>query len=87
MSMILFLVSGFAIGLVARVLMPGDQSMGAVLTVGLAVAGSFAGGSFASLIADSPVAELHASSIAGSVIGALVVLFVVSAATGYESNV
>jgi uncharacterized membrane protein YeaQ/YmgE (transglycosylase-associated protein family) len=87
MSMILFLVSGFAVGLVARALTPGDHSMGVVMTVGLAVAGSFAGGSFASLIADSPVADLNPSIIAGSIIGALVALFIVGAATTYEPNV
>lgn len=84
--MILFLVSGIAVGFIACALMPGDRSMGVVLTVGLALAGSFAGGSVASLITDRPVADLDVSSVAGSVVGALVVLFIVGAATGYESS-
>lgn len=86
MSMILFLVSGFAVGLIASALMSGERSMGVVLTVGLALAGSFAGGSVASLITDKPVADVDAASVAGSVVGALVVLFIVGAATGHESS-
>lgn len=76
MSLLLFIAFGFVIGLVARALMPGDQGMGLVMTTGLGIAGSFAGGFLSSLWTGHRVTEFHTAGVIGSIVGALVVLFV-----------
>ncbi|MBX3181668.1 MAG: GlsB/YeaQ/YmgE family stress response membrane protein [Polyangiaceae bacterium] len=76
MSLLVFLVFGFIVGLIARALMPGKQPMGCLLTTGLGVVGSFVGGALASLVSGGPLLEIRTSGFIGSVIGAVVVLAV-----------
>ncbi len=78
MGLLLFILFGFVIGLIARALMPGDQPMGVPMTIGLGVAGSFIGGFLVSLATNHRVTDSHAAGLLGSVVGALVVLFVAS---------
>lgn len=75
MGLIAFVLFGLVIGLVSRALMPGKQSMGIIATTLLGMAGSFVGGLVGSLIYGGPIFELHSSGIIGSIIGALLVLF------------
>ena len=75
MSLLGFLLFGLLVGFVARALMPGAQSMGCLATALLGCAGSFVGGLLANLIAGRSLLGLHPSGFIGSVIGALVVLF------------
>lgn len=75
MAILLFIVFGFIVGLIARAIMPGQQSMGLLLTAGLGIAGSFIGGFLASLVTDQHVADLNTAGMIGSIIGALVLLF------------
>ncbi|HVH47645.1 MAG TPA: GlsB/YeaQ/YmgE family stress response membrane protein [Labilithrix sp.] len=77
-SIITFILLGLVAGLIARAIMPGRQSMGLVPTALIGMVGSFIGGLFASLLTREPLMRLHSSGIIGSVIGALVVLFVVA---------
>lgn len=77
MSLILFLVFGLVVGLVARFVMPGRQSMGLVATMLLGVAGSFVGGMIGSLFFGGNFLDLHTSGLIGSVVGALLVMFIV----------
>lgn len=77
-SIITFILLGLVAGLLARALMPGRQSMGLVATAAIGMVGSFLGGLFASLITHEPLMRLHSSGLIGSIIGALVVLFVVT---------
>jgi uncharacterized membrane protein YeaQ/YmgE (transglycosylase-associated protein family) len=79
MSIILFVVFGLIVGLLARALLPGRQSMGLLMTALLGVAGSFVGGFLASLITDSRVTDLNTAGIIGSVIGAILLLVLVGA--------
>lgn len=44
MSYVWMAVVGFAVGLIARAVLPGTQSLGIVLTAVLGIAGSFAAG-------------------------------------------
>lgn len=74
MSLLLFLVFGFVVGLVARALMPGKQSLSLVWTTLLGVAGSFVGGFLWSLLFGYRVLDLHPSGFIGSVLGAMIVL-------------
>jgi uncharacterized membrane protein YeaQ/YmgE (transglycosylase-associated protein family) len=75
MNIIIMVIVGFVVGLIARALMPGDQSMGIIMTsilgiVGAIVAG-FLGESMGWYAPGEPVGWI------GSVIGAVIVLFVV----------
>jgi len=77
MGLLAFILFGLVIGLIARALMPGRQSMGLVATALLGMAGSFVGGLIASLIYGGRMFELHSAGIIGSIIGALLVMFLV----------
>lgn len=75
MDIIIMIIVGFIVGLIARALMPGDQSMGIILTtilgiVGAVVAG-FLGRTLGWYAAGDPAGWI------ASVIGAIIVLFVV----------
>jgi uncharacterized membrane protein YeaQ/YmgE (transglycosylase-associated protein family) len=76
MGILFFIVFGFIVGLVARAIMPGDQKMGLMMTTLLGVAGSFIGGFLSSLFTSHRVTDFHTAGVIGSVIGALVLLFV-----------
>jgi uncharacterized membrane protein YeaQ/YmgE (transglycosylase-associated protein family) len=77
MSIILFLVFGLVVGLIARAVMPGKQSMGLAMTTLLGVVGSFVGGLIGSLFYGGRLTDLNAAGIIGSVLGALAVLAIV----------
>jgi uncharacterized membrane protein YeaQ/YmgE (transglycosylase-associated protein family) len=77
MGLLAFIVFGLIIGLIARAVMPGRQSMGLVATALLGMAGSFVGGLIASVIYGGPMFQLHSSGIIGSILGALLVMFLV----------
>jgi uncharacterized membrane protein YeaQ/YmgE (transglycosylase-associated protein family) len=81
MALLLFVVFGFIVGLLARAITPGDQKMGFLMTAVLGIAGSFVGGFLTSLITSERVMDFNTSGIIGSVIGAIVVLFVAGMAT------
>jgi len=75
MSILLFLVFGFIVGLLARAIMPGEQKMSLLMTTLVGIVGSFVGGFVASLIhGGGNMFQLHASGIIGSILGALAIL-------------
>ena len=74
MAVLMFILFGFGVGLVARVLMPGRQSMGLFGTSLLGMAGSFVGGLIGNAIAGRGVDHLTAAGAFGSVLGAMLVL-------------
>jgi uncharacterized membrane protein YeaQ/YmgE (transglycosylase-associated protein family) len=76
MSIVLFLVFGLVVGFLARALMPGRQKMGFLMTALLGVVGSFIGGFLTALITDERVTDLNAAGLIGSIIGAMLVLFI-----------
>lgn len=82
MGLLAFIVFGLVIGLIARALMPGRQSMGLVATALLGMAGSFVGGLIGSLIYGGRMFELHSAGIIGSLVGALLVMFLVGMGGG-----
>ena len=80
MSILLFLVFGFVVGLIARAVMPGTQSMGILGTTALGVVGSFLGGMVGSMLFGGGAwNEIHAAGLIGSVLGAIGVMFAVGA--------
>jgi uncharacterized membrane protein YeaQ/YmgE (transglycosylase-associated protein family) len=77
MAIILFIVFGLVVGLLARAVMPGNQSMGWGMTALLGIVGSFVGGFLVSLVTRNNVADFNTAGVIGSVVGALLVLLLV----------
>ena len=73
------IVVGLIAGLIARAVIPGKQSMGILLTIVLGIVGSFVGGFLGYLIfgSDPNGGFLQPAGIIGSIVGAVVILFVV----------
>lgn len=69
-----WLVFGLVVGLIARLLVPGKQSLGILGTVALGIAGSFIGGLLGNLVFGSALLRLHAAGFVGSIIGATILL-------------
>lgn len=76
MSLPVFLVFGFVVGLIARALLPGDQKMGIIKTTLLGAAGSFTGGLLGNLAFGGEWSQLRTTGFVGSVIGAIVLMIV-----------
>lgn len=82
MSLILFLVFGLIVGLIARALMPGRQSMGVLMTTGLGIVGSFIGGAIGSILTGRSLLEFNTSGLIGSVVGAMLAMAAAAAIAG-----
>jgi uncharacterized membrane protein YeaQ/YmgE (transglycosylase-associated protein family) len=69
-------IVGIVVGAIARLIMPGAEQMGILMTGVLGIAGSFVGGFIARLFSRPPEgAPVHPAGIIMSVIGALVLLY------------
>jgi uncharacterized membrane protein YeaQ/YmgE (transglycosylase-associated protein family) len=66
MGLIAFILFGLVIGLVARAVMPGRQSMGLLATSLLGMAGAFVGGLVGSVIYGGPILAFHTAGSAAS---------------------
>jgi uncharacterized membrane protein YeaQ/YmgE (transglycosylase-associated protein family) len=75
MGLIGTLIIGLIVGAIARFILPGDQKMGWILTCLLGVAGSFVAGFAGQALGLYAVGQ--PAGFIGSVVGALVLLFVV----------
>jgi uncharacterized membrane protein YeaQ/YmgE (transglycosylase-associated protein family) len=75
MTYVWMAIIGFVVGLIARAVMPGTQSMGLILTSLLGIAGSFIAGFLGQAVGF--YAPGQAAGFIASVVGALILLFVV----------
>jgi uncharacterized membrane protein YeaQ/YmgE (transglycosylase-associated protein family) len=82
MGILMFIVFGLVVGLLARALMPGRQSMGLGMTTLLGIAGSFIGGFVGALLTDSRVGDFNTAGIIGSILGAMLLLLAVGGLSG-----
>jgi uncharacterized membrane protein YeaQ/YmgE (transglycosylase-associated protein family) len=82
MGILMFIVFGLVVGLLARALMPGRQSMGLGMTTLLGIAGSFIGGFIGALLTDSRVGDFNTAGMIGSILGAMVLLLAVGGLSG-----
>lgn len=80
-TILTWIVFGLVVGFIARAVVPGAQPMSLPATVLLGVAGSFIGGLVGNLLAGYPALHLHAAGFIGSVLGAILVLVVMTFAT------
>jgi len=70
-------IVGFVIGLIARAILPGADSMGMLMTTGVGILGSLIGGVVGGMIKKpEPGAKVHPAGLALSVVGAVVLLLV-----------
>ena len=77
-----WIVFGGIVGLIARALLPGRQSMGWVATIGLGVLGSFVGGMIANFFfGGGRFFVIQTTGWIGSVVGAIVALAILSLVT------
>ncbi len=74
MSILVWIVFGLVVGLLARAIMPGSQSMGIIMTTLLGVAGSLLGGVVGSLLQYGYVGPVTGAGFLGSLLGALLLL-------------
>ena len=71
------IIVGFIVGLIARALMPGIQHMGFIETTVIGIVGSVVGGLIARLFSKpADGSYFHPAGFLMSIIGALIVLFV-----------
>lgn len=75
MGLLWMALIGLVVGLVARAIMPGTQSLGLILTALLGIAGSFVAGYLGQMVGIYQAGQ--GAGFIGSVVGALIVLFVV----------
>lgn len=74
-SIIGMIVIGFIVGLVARAILPGTQALGFILTTLLGIAGSFIAGYVGQALGLYQAGE--GAGFLGSVVGAMLLLFIV----------
>ena len=83
MNIIGWLLFGLVVGAIAKFLMPGRDPGGWIVTILLGIAGSFVGGFLASMLGHN---EQSAGWI-GSIIGAIVLLFIYRLVVGRRAVV
>ncbi|MCA0424859.1 MAG: GlsB/YeaQ/YmgE family stress response membrane protein [Proteobacteria bacterium] len=80
MGLLWTILLGFVVGLVARAVLPGTQSLGIILTTLLGIAGAFAAGFVGQSLGWYQMGE--SAGFIASVVGAVVLLFVVGKLKG-----
>jgi uncharacterized membrane protein YeaQ/YmgE (transglycosylase-associated protein family) len=72
-----YLIVGFVVGLIARGLLPGADTMGFFATAAVGIVGSLIGGLIGSAVSRPPPgAKFHPAGFAMSIVGAIVLLLV-----------
>lgn len=81
MGLLAFIIIGLIAGLIARAILPGNQSMGLVATTLLGMVGSLVGGLVGSLFSrNGRMFDLHPAGILLSILGSIIVLAIVGVA-------
>ena len=70
---------GIVIGILARLVLPGRQSIGALMTVLLGICGALVGGVIASEIGEGDIFELN---FIGTLVGVVAAVFLIALAEG-----
>ncbi len=77
MQILGLILIGVIIGVLARLVLPGRQHIGALMTVALGIAGALVGGTIASQIGEGDIFELNAI---GTLIGVVAAVVLIAAA-------
>lgn len=83
MSYVWMAIIGFVVGLIARAILPGTQSLGLILTAALGIAGSLLAGFAGQAL--GWYAQGQPAGFMLSVVGAIVLLFIVGKLKGASS--
>jgi uncharacterized membrane protein YeaQ/YmgE (transglycosylase-associated protein family) len=75
MGFIWTVIVGLIVGAIARLVLPGVQSMGWIMTSIIGIAGSIVGGLVSSVIWKSPDGRFHPAGWIMSILGAIAVLW------------
>lgn len=76
LHLIWMFIVGVVVGAIARLIMPGSEHLGLLMTGVLGIAGSFVGGFIARLFSKpAEGAVLHPAGLVMSVVGALILLY------------
>lgn len=87
MSFIAFLILGLLAGALAKLIMPGKQGGGIIVTMILGVVGAFLGGFIGgSILGINMGSKFSLPSILFAVLGALIVLFIYGLITGRKGS-
>lgn len=81
MGILTWIIFGLIAGALAKLIMPGNQNMGWIMTIILGIVGAFVGGFIGSLLGMGTVDEFDFGSMALAVVGALIVLWLYGMAT------
>ena len=86
MQIIGLILIGIAIGIIARLLLPGRQRIGALMTVLLGIGGALVGGIVASAIGEGDIFELNFIGTIVGIIAAVILIALVEAFTVGDSR-
>ncbi|MBN9312150.1 MAG: hypothetical protein BGO40_12920 [Chryseobacterium sp. 39-10] len=81
MGILTWIIFGLIAGAIAKMIMPGNQGMGWLMTIILGIVGAFVGGWVGSMIGWGTVEDFNLKGMFLAVIGALIVLWLVGMAT------
>jgi len=76
-----WIVFGLVAGALARLLMPGRQPMGLIMTVVLGIVGSFVGGAIGNIFGSGSIFDPTPSGYIGSIVGAFLILLIMGMAS------
>lgn len=74
MGILAWIVFGLIAGAIAKLIMPGEQGGGWIVTIILGIVGAFVGGWIGSMIAGVGISGFDITSMIVAVVGALIVL-------------
>lgn len=74
MGILAWIVFGLIAGAIAKLIMPGEQGGGWIVTIILGIVGAFVGGWIGSMIAGVGISGFNITSMIVAVVGALIVL-------------
>lgn len=84
--MIGFIVAGLIIGALARLIKPGKQDLGILMTLGLGLVGSVIGGLIASFFGTGDIWELNILGFVLAVIAAVLLIGVAESLSSRKTN-
>jgi uncharacterized membrane protein YeaQ/YmgE (transglycosylase-associated protein family) len=86
MSILAWILLGLVAGAIAKVIMPGDDPGGIIMTIVIGIVGAIIGGFLWKIIAGGGVSGFNIGSIVLAVVGSLILLAGYRALTGSRST-
>ncbi len=86
MGILTWIIVGLIAGALGKLIMPGDDPGGIIVTIILGIVGAFVGGFVFSLLGGSGVTGFNLGSILVATVGAIIVLAIYRAVAGRRSS-